>query len=102
MPAGFSWPHDSPLAVVNVCGTETWMDPSYTNEDEAAEIVRIIKKMHRAGVQASSMGVISPYGAQTKLLRELLCECSLDLLSDITLGNVDAFQGKNMMSFSCL
>ena len=87
LPRGFSWPHDAPLAFINVCSQETWMNPGYTNLGEVEVICATVTRMLNAGTSPSCIGVISPYAAQTRLFERRL-------LREITVGNVDSFQGR--------
>ncbi len=56
-----------------------------------AEMARdVVKKLVLAGVETKKIGVISPYKAQTKLIRTLM----EDIGQDIQVDTVDGFQGQ--------
>ena len=62
---------------------------SKSNENEAALVVRHVETLIAAGVQPSSISVISPYIAQVNLLVSSL----RPRFPDLEIGSVDGFQG---------
>jgi superfamily I DNA and/or RNA helicase len=61
---------------------------SRLNPGEARGVVRKVTELLMAGVPASEIAVITPYGAQVRLLRELLRATSVEV------DTVDGFQGR--------
>jgi len=61
---------------------------SRLNRQEATLVVRKVGELIDAGVAGGDIAVISPYGAQVRLLRELLDEPGLEI------DSVDGFQGR--------
>jgi predicted DNA helicase len=60
---------------------------SYSNASEAALTRQKVEQLLAAGVSATDIGVITPYAAQVRRLRDLLPE-------DVEVGSVDGFQGR--------
>ena len=60
---------------------------SYKNEPEAALAAQKVQQLLAAGLPAADIGVITPYGAQVRRLRDLLPEA-------VEVGSVDGFQGR--------
>lgn len=60
---------------------------SYKNEPEAALAAQKVQQLLDAGLAAADIGVITPYGAQARRLRELVPEA-------VEVGSVDGFQGR--------
>lgn len=61
---------------------------SRLNPQEAELVVRKVRELLDAGVAAGDIAVIAPYGAQVRLLRELLAVPGLEI------DSVDGFQGR--------
>jgi superfamily I DNA and/or RNA helicase len=61
---------------------------SRLNRQEAALVARKVRELLEAGIAARDIAVISPYGAQVRLLRELLDVPGLEI------DSVDGFQGR--------
>jgi ATP-dependent RNA/DNA helicase IGHMBP2 len=61
---------------------------SRLNRQEAELIVRKVRELLAAGIAARDIAVIAPYGAQVRLLREMLDEPGLEI------DTVDGFQGR--------
>jgi superfamily I DNA and/or RNA helicase len=59
------------------------------NPGEADHVVRVVRRWLAAGVPASSIGVITPYRAQVRKLRERLAD-----VPDVEVDSVDGFQGR--------
>jgi len=66
-------------------------DPSTRNPGQAERVAVEVRRLLARGLPASALGVITPYDAQVRCLRELLrdvCEAGLEISS------VDGFQGR--------
>ncbi len=61
---------------------------SRLNREEAALVARKVRELLDAGLAATDLAVIAPYGAQVRLLRELLPIAGLEI------DSVDGFQGR--------
>lgn len=61
---------------------------SRLNPQEADLVVRKVEALLQAGLPAAGIGVIAPYAAQVRLLRERLRQ------PDLEIGSVDGFQGR--------
>jgi ATP-dependent RNA/DNA helicase IGHMBP2 len=61
---------------------------SRLNREEAALVARKVRELLDAGLAAADLAVIAPYGAQVRLLRELLPVAGLEI------DSVDGFQGR--------
>ena len=102
-PPGFAWPHYKlPVAFVNVCEgddkpargledrdgleDEGPKNPSYQNSREAATVVRAVLGLLRAGTPSEAIGVITPYSAQARLIREALTAAQEDAEKPGTTG----------------
>lgn len=59
------------------------------NPGEADRVVRVVRRWLAAGVPAGSIGVITPYRAQVRKLRERLAD-----VPDVEVDSVDGFQGR--------
>lgn len=97
-PKGFEWPHrDKPVAVVPVHGKERSEGTSWENEDEARRVVEIVQALLRGGLEPSETGVVTPYGAQARLLRRLLQRAGVKTGRDtggVEVNSVDSYQGR--------
>ena len=60
---------------------------SWENPEEANLIVRKVNELIAAGVQPAEIGVITPYSAQVRLIRERVQH-------DVEVNSVDGFQGR--------
>eukprot|EP01083_Nonionella_stella_P277847 944715_1 len=60
------------------------------NEVECALVFQVVDLLSRLGVGADSVGVISPYRSQLKVLRDVLSPCT-----GMLVDTVDRFQGKD-------
>ncbi|WCJ33922.1 DNA-binding protein putative [Euphorbia peplus] len=67
-------------------------EDSTLNEGEAEVAVAHAKRLVESGVQASDIGLITPYAAQVVLLRML--RSNEDKLKDVEISTVDGFQGR--------
>ena len=85
------------VALVATGCTETGIRPTSTMQasdtadqilEQAELVVTKVNDLLEAGVAANQIGVITPYAAQARLLREKL------LMSDLEIDTVDGFQGR--------
>ncbi|PQP99080.1 DNA-binding protein SMUBP-2 [Prunus yedoensis var. nudiflora] len=67
-------------------------EESTLNEGEADVAIAHAKRLVQSGVQASDIGIITPYAAQVVLLRML--RSNEDKLKDLEISTVDGFQGR--------
>nr|XP_028948000.1 DNA-binding protein SMUBP-2 isoform X2 [Malus domestica] len=67
-------------------------EESTLNEGEADVAIAHAKRLVQSGVQASDIGIITPYAAQVVLLRML--RSNDDKLKDLEISTVDGFQGR--------
>ncbi|MBI1917781.1 MAG: AAA family ATPase [Planctomycetes bacterium] len=84
---------ESPVEFIDTAGAgyEEEVEPdgeSRRNEQEARLVERKVRALLEAGVAAEQMGVITPYAAQVRRLRELLP------LPGLEIDSVDGFQGR--------
>eukprot|EP00928_Gymnodinium_smaydae_P048396 TRINITY_DN3234_c1_g2_i1.p1 TRINITY_DN3234_c1_g2~~TRINITY_DN3234_c1_g2_i1.p1 ORF type:complete len:1425 (-),score=307.17 TRINITY_DN3234_c1_g2_i1:99-4373(-) len=116
-PAGFAWPRESAgVAFVNCDGYERRDGDSRANDEEAELVAHIVQTVLAAGeLRPSEIGVVSPYSAQVRNLRQVLRQN--DTLAgckgggwqqgdsdarSLEIASVDAFQGreKELIVFS--
>lgn len=93
--------HDAPQIFIDTAGSESeesLVDHSYHNTYEANFIYRRVQECLDAGVQANEIGIITPYSAQTLLLKSHFKNEELEISS------VDSFQGreKTIIFISCV
>lgn len=67
-------------------------EESTLNEGEAEVAIAHAKRLVESGVQASNIGIITPYNAQVVALRML--RSNIDKLKDMEISTVDGFQGR--------
>ncbi|XP_028123396.1 DNA-binding protein SMUBP-2-like [Camellia sinensis] len=67
-------------------------EDSTMNEGEAEVAITHAKRLVQSGVQASDIGIISPYAAQVVLLK--MMRSNEDKLKDMEISTVDGFQGR--------
>lgn len=82
-----------PLIYVDTAGSgyeESWneMLESRENDGEARLAVRLLEKLLAAGIQPRDIALLTPYVAQSKLLKSLVKVPGLEI------GSVDGFQGR--------
>ena len=63
---------------------------SYENYEEAKIAVEVAAELHRMGLDKRDIGIITPYAAQVKLIKQLLLEKELK----VEVNSVDGFQGR--------
>jgi len=121
-PDGFAWPQsDSGIAFVDVGGWERKDGESRTNPAEVAAVVDILTEILATGLSVLDVGVVTPYAAQVRALRQSLRRelptrlsgSSVDLSGGLEgrnasraleVASVDAFQGreKELIIFSAV
>jgi ATP-dependent RNA/DNA helicase IGHMBP2 len=84
---------EMPIEFIDTAGAgfEEEVEPdgeSRLNREEAALVARKVRELLDAGLAAADLAVIAPYGAQVRLLRELLPITGLEI------DSVDGFQGR--------
>ena len=84
---GFRWPEKGPIAFLNVRNAEMCKGTSYCNLAEVEVIVTVVNTFLKAGTNANDIGIIAPYAAQCRLLRE-------QVVGSTRIGTVDALQGQ--------
>ncbi len=105
-PAGVLWPDwDRPVAFIPVHGRESvdGDSGSRSNMDEAALLVRLLQDIIETGeLRPEDVGVITPYIAQVRLLRDLAKEEWLK--EGLEIRSVDGYQGreKELILFSAV
>ncbi|KAI6209857.1 Proable exocyst complex component Sec6 [Aphelenchoides besseyi] len=62
---------------------------SFRNEGEAKEVVKHVRRLMKAGLPATEIGVITPYLAQADYIKQLL-----NNVEGLVVSTVDAFQGQ--------
>lgn len=68
---------------------------SKRNPQEAAFVLKKVAELFEAGVEPHSIGVIAPYAAQVRLLRDLSSRQSpRSLWSTVEIDTIDGFQGR--------
>merc|ERR1719461_404246 len=73
-PCGFQWPRpDSGVAFIHVQGVEYRDGESHTNDEESEQVIYVLEQVLRAGeLSVLDVGVVSPYAAQVRVLRQKL------------------------------
>lgn len=66
-------------------------DPSTRNPDQAERVASEARRVLARGLPASDLAIITPYEAQSRLLRQLL---ATDVALGLEIGTVDGFQGR--------
>ena len=89
-----------PVVFVHVKGKSKKVNKSKQNVKEVEVIYEIVKELINCGVSASSIGVITPYRVQRKIILNKLSEIKSE--KRIEVDTVDAFQGreKNVIIYS--
>jgi superfamily I DNA and/or RNA helicase len=85
---------DCPVRFVDTAGAGYDEEPeedggSHRNPREADVAIRTVRRLRSAGVPAGSIGVITPYRAQVRLLRDRLAD-----EPGVEVDSVDGFQGR--------
>jgi predicted DNA helicase len=63
---------------------------SYENYEEAKIAVEVALELHRIGLDKREIGIITPYAAQVKLIKQMLIERDFK----VEVNSVDGFQGR--------
>eukprot|EP01117_Protostelium_nocturnum_P012538 TRINITY_DN4618_c0_g3_i4.p1 TRINITY_DN4618_c0_g3~~TRINITY_DN4618_c0_g3_i4.p1 ORF type:complete len:945 (+),score=254.96 TRINITY_DN4618_c0_g3_i4:86-2920(+) len=80
-------------------------DPSFLNLEEASTIRDLVKSlMNEKSLQATDIGIISPYYKQVKTIRQLIASSGLPNWKDIKVGSPEEFQGseRKAIFISCV
>merc|ERR1719487_1701292 len=104
---GFRWPDPSrPVCFVSVRGSEGKDGDSTYNEREADEVARCCADLLAAGLQLTDVGIVTPYGAQVRMIRRLLQRRNVGTMRDhgVEVASVDSYQGreKKVIIFSAV
>lgn len=103
-PAGILWPDwDAPIAFIPVEGGEKVAPDGGSKENsvEASWVSKIVEDLVDTGdVGMGDIGVITPYAAQVRAIRDVLPES----IQEIEVKTVDGYQGreKEVIVFSCV
>ena len=91
--AGFPWPQQSAVAFICVQGVEEVTESRSVRNEQEANAVGLLVSAFVAGRQVgqSEIGVITPYAAQTTLIKRKLGSADM---SGVEVANVDRFQGR--------
>ena len=109
-PAGFLWPDwDRPMAFIPIEGSEVQDEEgkSRSNLDEAAKVIGIVDELLAMGdIQASEIGIVTPYNGQVRLLSSLFEQAGGlepgQRYGGLEIKSVDGYQGreKDVIVFS--
>lgn len=98
--AGISWMREDEQGATGV-SAHSAMNKSRTNRAEAALVVKYLQELVGSfSVSPADIGVITPYAAQTQLIRRLLLEAEQETesgrgsVANVTVQTVDGFQGR--------
>ncbi|XP_027068581.2 uncharacterized protein [Coffea arabica] len=87
---------ESTLLIIDIAGCDMEEkkdeEDSTLNEGEAEISIAHARRLVQSGVQASDIGIITPYAAQVVFLKML--KCNHDKLKDMEISTVDGFQGR--------
>jgi len=96
--AGFAWPnHEVPICILPVMGSERHEGTSFANEAEANIVVNVARQLLAGGLANTSLGIVSPYTAQVRLIRRKLQGAGIPTgreKNGVEVGSVDGFQGR--------
>jgi superfamily I DNA and/or RNA helicase len=95
-----------PLMFVDMAGVdggEQRLDDSYMNELEGRFVIQRVLELLKLGLNPESIGVIAPYSAQVKWIRDHLKDRFTDI-AKLEVQTVDGFQGreKEVIFFSAV
>jgi len=97
-PDGFHWPKKNmPLCFLPVRGREQREGESLRNEEEAQRVLEVVKGLLNGGLEPSEVGIVSPYAAQVRLLKNTLIRAGLPTARDkggVEINSVDGYQGR--------
>ena len=103
-PAGILWPDwERPIAFLPIEGGEVAGPDGASKENraEASWVAKLVEDLVNAGeIGQDQIGVITPYAAQVRAIRDILPEA----LTDLEVKTVDGYQGreKEIIIFSCV
>ena len=80
-----------PVSFIDVKGNEVQDGTSYSNYEEADEAMLIVDSLIRKKIKPSQIGIITPYGSQSALIRDKLCTYLGS--RELKVASVDSFQG---------
>ncbi|PKY08859.1 putative regulator of nonsense transcripts [Aspergillus campestris IBT 28561] len=106
----FPWPiGDNPMMFWSNLGNEeiSASGTSYLNRTEATNVEKIVTRFFKAGVQPSSIGIITPYeGQRSYIVSSMQANGTFkkEHYKEIEVASVDAFQGreKDFIILSCV
>ena len=81
----------NPISLIDVKGFEKKKETSFENEAESNMVLKIYRILKNNRIDDSQIGIISPYSAQTKLIREKIF--GLEKFPKLKIASVDSFQG---------
>ena len=86
---------EEPLSFIDTSGSNAFEfqpegSTSYENHVEAHLVLKLVEELLKMGINKRDIGIITPYAAQVKLLKQLLLEKNLK----IEVNSVDGFQGR--------
>ena len=86
---------EEPLSFIDTSGSNAFEfqpegSTSYENHIEAHLALKLVEELLKMGINKRDIGIITPYAAQVKLLKQLLLEKNLK----IEVNSVDGFQGR--------
>jgi len=97
-PKGFSWPNvDMPLCFLPTCGSERREGDSLCNDSEADRVIAVVQDFLRGGLEPAQVGIVTPYAAQVRLLRNRLARVGLPTSCErggVETNSVDGYQGR--------
>lgn len=84
-----------PYLVIDVEGQDERdvVTRSYKNLREAQHVVKLVQHVMRAGYRSNDIAIITPYKAQTALIKQLLLQHDIPP-DDLKINTVDSFQGE--------
>eukprot|EP00435_Cladocopium_sp_Y103_P004520 s5177_g1.t1 len=96
-----AWVFKEPLVVAPVFTAETPKGTSHMNQGETQTLVGHALRYLRNGGKEESLGIISPYDSQVKLLRRMLQKQGVRTgLHGVEVNSVDGFQGREKEDLS--
>lgn len=99
-------PFMPPLAFISIPNGRAFRGPdgSLGNKVEAAILASVVKSMLDHGVPAASLGVVTLYRCQAKLLHQQFADKFAQEYGQVQVSTVDAFQGgeKDIILLSCV
>ncbi len=84
-----------PLGFIDTCETNSYEfqpagSTSYENYREAVIVLEVVSELLKMGLDKKDIGVITPYSAQVKLIKQLFIEKNIK----VEVNSVDGFQGR--------